>query len=182
MKIEKNLIQNNMNNALTKTLTAGLMHGLNGQLIHDLREEFYDEDFVTDIEIFNKGSVWTYAGYSDVCLPIGEGDFHGFLIKHNSGEYCCVGKSVKPFLFPMSALTKEIEFKGERFVPTQDIPFIRMWWKDSHFEFLKSIGENEISSSPFRVVEWLIEHHFNVFNLSPEEFIEVNETNNPYKV
>ena len=59
-----------------------LAFGLKGVLIHDLRDDYGYEDWIEDVEIFNKGTIWTYAGYADkdLNLPMGEGDFSGFLI------------------------------------------------------------------------------------------------------
>ncbi|MGL4335547.1 MAG: hypothetical protein ACRCST_01545 [Turicibacter sp.] len=179
------------NETLKRDLCARLMEGVKGMLIHDLREDFECEDFVEDIEIFNKGAVWTYEGYSGVCIPLGEGDFEGFLIQHKSGAYTSVGKSIKPILSPTSALTKPIQIanynNGEPFVPIVELE--KQGWvinfnKRSRYPFDMYIGVDGIcSSDPLdwsnRVIEKLNQWHIN-YRLSPDQFIEVTDEFNPY--
>lgn len=209
------------NETLKRDLCARLPYGVKGELIHDLREDFVCEDFVEDIEIFDKGSVWTYEGYSSVCIPLGEGDFEGFLIQHKSGAYTSVGKSIKPYLFPTSALTKPIQLanynNGEPFVPI--IEMAKYQYKDVYFEIIdnRCIGrlnvgvvlefviEDEIpfykefhnnmfgqsvsdsyddmfraNINPSEITKLFHQWHINI-ELSPDQFIEVTEENNPYK-
>lgn len=145
-----------MNNALTKTLTAGLMHGLKVKDMYENKVLYID---------------YTSQTY----------DF-----KHVGLKLCIErNERFKPFLFPMSSLTKEIEFKGERFVPYIELLRICNFDVDNMSdEELNHYKDNcrDIELMMFFEVEKLIEWHFNVFGLSPEEFIEVNETNNPYAV
>lgn len=86
-----------------KYIAGYLPYGLKGVLIHDLKSDFEECDWVEDFEIFSKGSIWTYAGYADedLCLPLGEGEFSGFLIR-NKTCYTSVGNSIKPILRPLS--------------------------------------------------------------------------------
>lgn len=89
----------------------------------------------------------------------------------------------KPYLFPMSALTKEIEFKGERFVPIDKMSEELKLNTIEYCWIAANIHQPAFPMKDLRasVVEWMQKHMFNVEQLSPEEFIEVNETNNPYK-
>lgn len=195
------------NETLKRDLCARLMEGVKGMLIHDLREDFECEDFVEDIEIFNKGAVWTYEGYSGVCIPLGEGDFEDFLIQHKSGAYTSVGKSIKPILFPTSALTKEIQIanynNGEPFVPLdifkKKANELKSTSEDYMFDFNcvnNYIGlsrgsydnfegidifdeEHKCVNTPFWIIELLNQWHIN-YRLSPEQFIEVTDEFNPY--
>lgn len=92
-----------------KHLAPYLPYGLKGILIHCLKDDFLEsDDWVDDIEIFSKGTIWTYAGYADedLLIPLGDGDFSGFLIRHGN-SYASVGNSVKPILKLLSDLTKK---------------------------------------------------------------------------
>ena len=137
---------------LQKTLTAGLMHGLKVQ--DDFRKTC---DLVIELtdRSFTENAREVRLNYA-------------------------LTKGYIPFLFPMSALTKEIEFKGETFVPIGRI--YKKYKYTISEKTIELILENEdLFICPYGIIEWLIEHHFNVFGISPEEFIEVNETNNPYR-
>ncbi len=80
-----------------------LPHKLKGILLNDLTDEFSECDWVSDESIFHKKAIWTYAGYcdEDLQVPLGEGDFSGFLIKKGN-SYTSIGRSVKPLLVPLS--------------------------------------------------------------------------------
>ena len=90
-------------------LSAYLEHDLKGQIQYDMKEEFSSNDWVDNLSIFENGSIWTYSGYADddLLIPLGDGDFSGFLIRHGN-SYISVGKGVKPMLIPLSY------FKGRR--------------------------------------------------------------------
>ena len=74
-----------------------------------MKEDFYNYDWVEDYSIFEKGAIWDYAGYvsNDVSIPLGDGDFSGFLMKfeHN---YASIGKAIKPILTPLTTFNKWI--------------------------------------------------------------------------
>lgn len=179
-----------MNNALTKTLTAGLMHGLK----LNFNEEIYDLSAVTTTQIgFSKNKKLRSCRF--------EGDLNPL---------------PKPYLLHTSSLTKEIEFGRKKITPIFELAKIchpnwpweilrktdvhdTFMWIDFDFEscpeysfgieknvedinfFTLREGDPRDTRFQIKAYEWLIEHHFNVFGLSPEEFIEVNETNNPYR-
>ncbi len=74
-------------------------------------------------------------------------------------------KEVKPVLYPLEYLTKEIEHKGETFVPFNYLsPFLR-----HKIEFSKYIPNIKY----FKLKDYLLllEWHFNVFNLPEDQFI-----------
>ena len=199
------------NETLKRDLASRMFEGVKGELIHDLRENFECEDFVEDIEIFNKGAVWTYEGYSGVCIPLGEGDFEGFLIQHKSGAYTSVGKSIKPLLFPTSALTKEIQLanynNGEPFVPIYELAKLFHTLSTDNIEAYTDAVEHGFYGAqctcwisvkegrcnyfqmPFGEFITSAEHRIIKMlyqwhiniELSTDQFIEVTEENNPYK-
>lgn len=84
--------------------------------------------------------------------------------------------NLKPILYDLSYLTKEIEHEGERFVPTR-------WLRGNHAEFdiSKADMEQLISmfihifrspeSAPYYFIKKLLEWHFNVFGLPEDQFI-----------
>lgn len=152
-----------------KHLAPYLPYGLKCQFIEDMREDFGWQDWVGDIEIFNKGSIWTYGGYADpdLLIPLGEGDLSGFIIR-NGNTYSSVGDSVKPILRPLSDLTKEIQ-----------IAEYYMTFK-SHLKRIypsETIGLNPATWS-YRSVEWLLGYHFDVFGLIDKELaIDINTLN-----
>ena len=83
----------------------------------------------------------------------------------------------KPILRPLSDLTKEIEHKGERFVPINRI-------KESQYHlFFRGDITSPLEGLQFSELRKLIEWHFDIADLISEgEAIDVNtlETN-PYK-
>jgi len=81
------------------------------------------------------------------------------------------GIGLKLVLLPLSHLTKEIEHKGEKFVPSH---FLRLNYSLGMYQF----NEDKIYSSnygkfinatdlPFTVVQKLLEFHIDIFNLIP---------------
>lgn len=150
-----------MNNALTKTLTAGLMHGLKG-----------------------KHLVGDYGNFTlcQIILDNSLGDEYEKFLWRNDQDNSIRKFNCIPSLFPMSALTKEIEFKGERFVPIEVLQSMNFGWvKIDDGELCCDVHNGMPLSDMSLFLDQLNMWHFNIFNLSPDEFIEVNETNNPYK-
>jgi hypothetical protein len=86
-------------------------------------------------------------------------------------------KNIEPILYSMDMLTKEIEHKGERFIPT-------VWLRDNHAEFdiSKKDMETLISmflhifrssfSAPHYFIDKLLEWQFNVFGLDESEYVQ----------
>ena len=112
--------------------------------------------------------------------------FHNIVESHQGFE------SVKPILYDLSWLTREITHKGESFIPIEKF---EIGDDDSGIEYdhgnirlikdLESISKynsyHDIQFLPFEVVQRLIEWHFNVFNLPDELIVRVSEDFNPYK-
>lgn len=152
-----------MNNALTKTLTAGLMHGIKVYNDNGIGSDLWGE-----LEVISKDSVGVRCGKKK-------------FKKLNISE--CV-----PYLKSLNSVHKEID----QLFPENETETYRIESSSSHICITgidKEDGEeidlylwmDEVHNWPFWIIEELIKRHYNVFGLSPEEFIEVNETNNPYR-
>ena len=114
------------------------------------------------------------------------------LLFHNIVEFYQGFESVKPILYDLSWLTREITHKGESFIPIEKF---EIGDDDSGIEYdhgniklikdLESISKynsyHDIQFLPFEVVQRLIEWHFNVFSLPDELIVRVTEDFNPYK-
>ena len=94
-------------------------------------------------------------------------------------------KYFKPILHPLSDINKEIEHKGERFVPIERI-YDNMGWEKE--EIKKIIDEDAIEEMfedndlvPFSHALMLISWHFAI-GLNKDDYIDVNTLkDNPYK-
>ncbi|MCE5225882.1 MAG: hypothetical protein LLG05_08465 [Porphyromonadaceae bacterium] len=88
----------------------------------------------------------------------------------------------KIILHPLSDLTKEIEHKGERFIPKDRIGLVHDI-SGNHILNFRTGERIDILSLPYFVVERLIEWHFDIADLiSKGEAIDVNTLpENPYK-
>ena len=145
-----------------KELAPYLPYGLKGVLIRDLRDEFSECEWVGDVNIFDKGSVWQYAGYADkdLSIPLGEGDFSGFLIR-NGYSYTSVGKSIKPLLRPLSDLLQEYDLqKGYEGWESE--------WIEHIWDFAGKIEEANILACPYDLMQDLLSKHFDIFQLIPK--------------
>ena len=97
-------------------------------------------------------------------------------------------ESIKPILFSLEDLTKEITINGETFVPFDElikIKNVRLRVEKYENGDKKLLNINTFSFSLFdfeyKIIEKLLEWKFNVFNLPEIEYIKVTEENNPYK-
>ena len=97
------------------------------------------------------------------------------LINCDFEEWYSLNK-VKPILYDLSWLTREIEFGGEKFIPNHD-PLFKYFIPYELEEFKNSIPY----SLSFEQYEKLLEWKFNVFNLPDELIVRVTEYFNPYK-
>lgn len=142
-----------------KELAPYLPYGLKGILTQDLRDDFCDCDWVDDINIFDKGSIWQYAGYADkdLSIPLGEGDFSGFLIRHGY-TYTSVGNSIKPLLRPLSDLTKLINDDEK------NVKYYRLLSTCYSESDLRNFMQSP-TVQRFEDVQILLENHFDVFGL-----------------
>ena len=109
---------------------------------------------------------------------------------HNKTIYCVEAdfSDIKPILYPLSSLTKEIEHNGAKFVPLEIIVGIalkEMNIKESDAVVLSRMimYNDNLHKLPFWVIQKLFEWKIDVFNLIPQGLaIDVTtlETN-PYK-
>lgn len=91
-----------------------------------------------------------------------------------------------PYLFPLSCLTEEITVNGKTFIPGKilfgdddDFGFeIGVTWKSMSIDMIN--GKLEDICVPLSFYENLNSWHIN-YRLSPEQFVAVTESNNPYK-
>ena len=95
-------------------------------------------------------------------------------------------KYLKPVLFPLSSLTKEINFNGETFVPIYKIYEFEQWDTDELYEIINN-GTiegiyNDLNLIPYSHAEKLFEWKIDVFGLIDAGLAEpVTEDFNPYK-
>ena len=90
-----------------KEIVGYLPYGLEAITIVDVRENFLHLE-IDNYYIFDKGNIWSYCGYadSDLCIPLGEGEFNGFILRYGS-SYADIQDYVKPLLLPLSDLKKD---------------------------------------------------------------------------
>lgn len=73
-------------------------------------------------------------------------------------------EKVKPILYSMDMVTKEIEHKGERFIPQDKLIHLDLEWLIN--------SENLIMKTNYEDVLKLLEWNFNVFGLEESEYIK----------
>ncbi|MGU3377675.1 hypothetical protein [Chryseobacterium sp. M5A1_1a] len=157
-----------------KIYSAYLPYGLTGELKYDVKEDFDGVDWVDDFSKFEKGAIWKLAGFADhdLNIPMGEGEFSGWLWR-NDNTYADIDISIKPILYPLEFLTKEIEHEGETFVPLHRILeeyYFDLTKMDEKYilSFKESLIEVDMS---YKTAQMLLEYHFNVFNLPEDQYI-----------
>ena len=85
-------------------------------------------------------------------------------------------ENVEPVLHPLSDLTKEIEYGGEKFVPT-----VNLGWNTVNLSFSASNIKMAVDTLTLHEAQKLIEWKFNLMDEN-EPFIDVNTLEvNPYK-
>ena len=159
-----------------KELSAYLPYGLKGELQFDKSEDFELQDWAIDLSKFKKGAIWKLCGYADTDLhiPLGEGEFNGWLWR-NEYTYVNFHSGIKPILYDLSWLTREITHDGETFIPLYKLQKID---KAFVLTFIETFGYEELKVEVF---ELLLEWRFNVFSLPDELIVRVTEDFNPYK-
>jgi hypothetical protein len=80
---------------------------------------------------------------------------------HNTWEY-----EVRPILYDLSYLTKEIEHEGEIIILAEKI--FKREWQDIAEYYVRC---NQIMKLSYDNIQLLLKHHFNVFNLPESEYI-----------
>ena len=95
-------------------------------------------------------------------------------------------KYLKPILFPLSSLTKEITVNGETFIPIYKIYEFEQWYTDELEEIIND-GTiegiyNDLNLIPYSHAEKLFEWKIDIFGLIEAGLAEpVTEDFNPYK-
>lgn len=84
-------------------------------------------------------------------------------------------ENIKPILYSMDMLTKEIEHKGERFIPAE-ILFGGLKPKEAKKNYTKDCERWPLLMT-YQVTQLLIEWHFNVFGLYESEYIKKENLN-----
>lgn len=84
---------------------------------------------------------------------------------------------IKPILYSMDMLTKEIEHKGERFIPLNKISNLNLghcdWISNERERLIEKYGfQDWFGVVPVGIVNKLLEWHFNVFGLDESEYIK----------
>ena len=96
------------------------------------------------------------------------------LINCDFEEWYSLNK-VKPILYDLSWLTREITHEGETFIPLYKLQKID---KAFILTFIETFGYEELKVEVF---ELLLEWRFNVFSMPDELIVRVTEDFNPYK-
>ena len=155
------------NETLKRDLCARLMYGVKAEIL-DYKNDYVGNkiDTIVGVNQWSKcGKLWSV---------------------NTRGGAKPSFERIKPYLFPTSALTKPIQLanynNGEPFVPA--IELLKKCSMTGFVEdFIKriEIGQRQIESfATGEILEYLRKWHIN-YRLSPDQFIEVTEENNPYK-
>lgn len=83
---------------------------------------------------------------------------------------------VKPILRPLSYLTKEIEHNGEKFVPYKYLKENYLSYNKYNYNWFKNkTNLVNIKILPYDIIQKLLEWHFDVYNLIPQNLaIDIN--------
>jgi hypothetical protein len=126
----------------------------------DEREEFYEfEDSTGYEEAFKEGSVWEFVGFTDIEIPLGEGELIGELLQHEKGFYRGNYRSHKPSFFRLQDLDKFIPELG--FVPLEELRSIGC--SNSQMDLIVKYAYTHVS---FEMCKKLFKWHFWVFDQS----------------
>lgn len=118
---------------------------------------------------------------NNLILPLG-GWIKGYLRFYHKGDFCnCDIDEVKPICHPLPDLTKPIEHKGEKFIPSIKLSAMEGVLDAQAFEESLMLMIKDIDHLPFCIVQKLIKWHFNLMDEN-EPFVDVNTLpENPYK-
>lgn len=94
---------------------------------------------------------------------------------------------IKPILFSLDMLDKEIEINGRKFIPAEvlwsvsenDLDNFQLYGEIP--AYWQEMMRNDIKRWDFGDVQKLIQWHFNVFNLPEDQYVKVTDNFNPYK-
>lgn len=80
--------------------------------------------------------------------------------------------TIKPYLYDLSYLTKEIEHEGEKFVPIQRLSEKNNWKSTDDDDFAYLLDSfYDYKNLQYSVVTDLLSWHFNIFQLPENQFI-----------
>lgn len=161
------------------------------------KQEFLEFSLSKDLNLWQSCKHWAVPVPDRVVTLTGIGDTDGKLPMQYNNEiapttifYRLDGSTtgtdyitnVKPICHTLSDLGKEIEHKGEKFIPIIQLSAIEGILDAQAFaDCLIPALKKDISEVPFRIVLKLIEWHFAV-GLDKSEYVNVNELDiNPYK-
>lgn len=132
-------------------------YGLEVQYIGDMTDDNkrVDGDYIKIGEIAKIGSVdFRYSN------PVYWMDFERGLFGVNSNVF-------KPILRPLSDLTKEIEYNGEKFIPCEQFSY--------DMECMLRLGDVDTGCQPYSLIQKLIEWNFDIFGLIDKDLaIDIN--------
>ncbi len=92
-----------------------------------------------------------------------------------SVQYAAMLSEIKPILRPLSDLTKEIEINGEKILPLVELHRIK-----NNGDWIGVQNRNKsIEENPYWVIQKLLEWHFDIFELIPNNLaIDINTITN----
>lgn len=125
---------------------------------------------MTDVKTVSEYPIWASTEWNDETLkyepeinlkPSG-GIGNGFRLEE-----------VKPILYDLSYLTKEIEHEGETFVPIKRIYEINGWeWDYEEGNEIDEIGIcSDLNILTYATAQLLLSWHLNVFSIPEDQFI-----------
>jgi hypothetical protein len=124
----------------------------------DERKDFYEfEDREGYEDAFNSGSIWEFVGWTDIEIPLGDGELSGELLSHEKEFYRGNYRSHKPMFFRLTDLDKFIPELG--FVPLEELN--RLDWSDVQLSLLKNGAYTHVS---FDLMQKMFEWNFWVFD------------------
>ncbi len=115
---------------------------------------------LTGIDNINKWPLWASTEWN--------GKSHKYEPEINLKSGGTIGngfklKEVKPVLYPLEYLTKEIEHEGEKFVPQNKLRHLDLEWLINSDKLIMKTNYEDV----LKLLEW----HFNVFQLPEDQFI-----------
>ena len=162
-----------------KHLAPYLPYGLGLYIENDvtIKPTYEDEpDFILSGVVKMSGLLYEETSFMPQCVIYTrtDGEAHGYTQKEN----------IKPILRPLSDLTKEIEYNGEKFIP--EYLFTEKFGSNDD-TLVENMNDenNELHYSvckdlPYYVIEWLLSIHFDIFGLLEKDLaVNINTLSVP---
>jgi hypothetical protein len=128
------------------------------------KQEFLSMSYTSDLIIHCTRSIYTYKGElknTNLCYNSTAPEFY---ISKNGTTFRI--DNIKPILHPLSDLTKEIEHKGEKFVPK--LKLLYLGYRELTYNFQLYVLE-------FGLIQHLVKWHFDIAGLIEKgEAIDIN--------